>query len=285
MTQEIKLLGNSTATVEIIRNEQDKLLVKKSCAGKHASRLLTQINKQKEFKDFEGIKTPKIFEVITSNDYTEFKMEYVNGLDFVSFTNIADKNDFIEVVQKIVKLINFEFQNSHIAKFPKDLWTNKVKQVIADSMDLVKVDFHDLEKYLIENIPENLLIGKCHGDLTFSNIIVEREKSVYTFDFLDPPVESPYEDAAKFLQDAQFFWSLQKFSGECDKTKVKVYWSFAAELLRNSLSAKCDMLLLKKFQLLGMLRIIPYTKDKSKLKFLESCLQGLLDDFNSTMCR
>jgi len=150
---------------------------------------------------------------------------------------------------------------------------------------LVKVDFHDLEKYLIENIPENLLIGKCHGDLTFSNIIVERERSVYTFDFLDPPVESPYEDAAKFLQDAQFFWSLQKFSGECDKTKVKVYWSFAAELLRNGLSAKCDMLLLKKFQLLGMLRIVPYTNDKSKLKFLESCLQGLLDDFNSTMCR
>lgn len=285
MTQEIKILGNSTATVEIEKDQQGRLFVKKSCVGKDASRLLLQASKQNSFDGFGGIKTPKIFETKHSENRTELRMEYINGLDFIRFTNLANKNDFIEVIQKLINLINQEFEESNLLPFPLKTWNSKVKQVIHSCSTQVKVDLPNIEKILLSDLPEHLPIGKCHGDLTFSNVMVERDKTIYVFDFLDPPIESPYEDVAKFLQDAQFFWSLQKFNDNCDKTKVKIYWNYAAQLLENRIFERCDRKILKKFQLLGLLRIVPYTKDVDKLKFLEGNLQGLLDDFNSTMCR
>lgn len=285
MTQEIKLPGNSSAIVEIKRDDSGKLFVKKSCTGKDANRLLVQANKQNSFGELDAIKAPKIFEIIVVKNYVELRMEYVNGLDFVRFTNLANKDDFIEIIKRLVDLLDREFNESTLESFPVAIWTDKVHRTIESCSKIIKFDSNKIEKILLENLPNKFPMGRCHGDLTFSNIIVDRNKTIYTFDFLDPPIESPYEDVAKFLQDAQFFWSLQKFNDKCDKTKIKIYWSYAAKLLRENIFKKCDVELLRKFQILGLMRIVPYTKDPDKLKFLENSVQGLLNDFDFTVCR
>jgi len=138
----------------------------------------------------------------------------------------------------------------------------------------------------LQSIPDQILLGECHGDLTFSNIIVERPGKICIFDFLNPPFETPYEDAAKFLQDAQFFWSIMKHKGNFDKTRVMIYWSYAESILRSELEKICDFNTLRKFQILGLLRIIPYTFDDKILQSLRKLVTNEVEnDLSSSLRR
>ena len=50
-------------------------------------------------------------------------------------------------------------------------------------------------------------VGFCHGDLTFSNLLVNaKSRRIALFDFLDSFVESPLQDLAKLRQDTAYFW-------------------------------------------------------------------------------
>ena len=280
----IKIPGNSSARIDVVKDSNGSLIVQKSCVGDAAIRLSVQAEKQKNFKFLDGVRTPEILRIDQSDQTCKVTMEYVNGLDFVSFTNTCCKNDFLNAIQKLVKLINEEFSTSTRQDFPAKAWSYKANSSIENS-GLDKDTKDKLRQELLQNLPDKISMGTCHGDLTFSNCLVEKDGTICIFDFLNSPIETPYEDAAKFLQDAQFFWSLHKFTGSCDPTRIMIYWKFAENLLRLSLKDKCDFSILKKFQILGILRIIPYTQSDNTLKFLTNCVQRLLNDPYSSVCR
>lgn len=54
----------------------------------------------------------------------------------------------------------------------------------------------------------SLPAGRCHGDLTLSNIIVEGSRA-HVLDFASLPIESPAIDACKLLQDAVHGWAVR----------------------------------------------------------------------------
>lgn len=280
----IILPGNSSATISVKNNFAGELIVEKTCTGSQAERLLRQANKQLSFVSRQRIRTPRITNLITERNLTKIEMEYVKGQDLVSFTTTSGKEEFTDVIGQIIEFILQEFNESVHVEFPIKKWTTKVEDTLSKLPDNF-TEKQDLEKCLLQNLPETILVGPCHGDLTFSNCIVERNGNLCVFDFLDPPIETPYEDAAKFLQDAQFFWSLQKFKGECDKTKVKIYWSFAENLFKSKLNSHYNPDTLEKFQVLGLLRIIPYTRDEETLRFLLDSIRGILNAATSTLCR
>lgn len=286
MTNEslISLPGNSSAIISIKSNDAGDLIVEKTCTGSHAERLVRQANKQLSFVNKKRIRTPRITNLFTEQGLTKLEMEYIKGQDLVNFTTTSGKEAFVDVIGQIIDFILQEFNESVHVEFPIRQWSTKVEDVLS-KLPANFTEKQDLEKCLLQNLPETLLVGPCHGDLTFSNCIVERNGNLCIFDFLDPPIETPYEDAAKFLQDAQFFWSLQKFKGECDKTKVKIYWSFAEKLLKSKLKSYCNPDTLEKFQVLGLLRIIPYTRDEETLRFLHNSIRGILNATTSTLCR
>jgi hypothetical protein len=267
----ILLPGNSRASIEILESAEFGLHVKKTCTGDTSFRLIRQIEKQKEFKNSERIRSPKVFDMKISKFSVEASMEYVRGQDFISFTNTASKKEFDLIVGILIDLIREEFKESIMTEFPIDIWNSKVNSVLRHCVEkhvFSQLDVDHIDNFLNQDLPKTILLGKCHGDLTFSNVIVETSNSVCIFDFLDPPISTPYEDAAKFLQDAQFFWSINKYIAHFDDVRVKIYWSHAADVLRDSLSEICDFELLRKFQVLGLLRILPYTEDESMIKFL-----------------
>jgi len=285
----ILLPGNSSALIEVLENSEFGLHVKKTCTGDSSSRLIRQIEKQREFKNSDKIRTPKIFDVHVSKFSVEASMEYIRGQDFISFTNIASKKEFELIVGLLIDLINEEFKQSTLTEFPLVAWQAKVNSVLRHCLEkklLSQLDIDLIDNFLNRDIPKKILLGRCHGDLTFSNVIVENINSICIFDFLDPPISTPYEDAAKFLQDAQFFWSINKYIAHFDDVRVKIYWSHAADMLRDSLSEICDFNLLRKFQVLGLLRILPYTTDKAVIQFLtDSLIKEVKSDSNSSMRR
>jgi hypothetical protein len=217
-------------------------------------------------------------------------MEYIRGDDFITYTNSASKEEFEKTVSILIDFISSEFENSKLENFPYDVWESKVKSVInvcKDQNHFSSSMLEELDAFLLEQLPEKIHIGNCHGDLTFSNVIVERFDRVCVFDFLDPPFETPYEDVAKFLQDANFFWSINKHLGSFDKTRVKIYWSHASEMLLEKIGAMCDLKTLRKFQVLGLLRILPYTTDLTLIQFLKESLNKEVknDSFTSVWRR
>lgn len=286
MTNEslISLPGNSSATILIKNNDAGDLIVEKTCTGSQAERLVRQANKQLSFINRKRIRTPCILNLITEQGLTKLEMEYIKGQDLVSFTTTSGKEAFTDVICQIIDFILQEFNESFHVEFPAKQWITKVEDVLS-KLPANLIEKQNLEKCLLQNLPETILVGPCHGDLTFSNCLVERNGNLCIFDFLDPPIETPYEDAAKFLQDAQFFWSLQKFKGECDKTKVKIYWSFAEKLFKSKINNYCNPEILEKFQILGLLRIIPYTRDEETLRFLIDSIRGILNASTSTLRR
>lgn len=273
-----RLLGNSSASIEFFLDIEKKF-VRKTCYVEDGRRLLRQIDKQQSYISFNNILAPKIYDVITTHEKTVVDMEFAQGLDFVSYTSYVDCSEFKNTFNLIIEFLEKEFNESKFFDFPRDAWVGKVESTFSSLKkrnDLDKELLIKCRHYLLNELPKVIKIGKCHGDLTFSNMIVSEEsKKIYIFDFLDPPIETPYEDMAKVLQDAEFFWSLQKYSGTCDKTRVKILWESAARILKKRM--QYDEKILKKFQVLGMLRIIPYTDDVNNVYFIQDSLRRLIE--------
>jgi hypothetical protein len=270
----VKLPGNSQAHIEIC-SVNGQQFIKKTCTGLAAIRLLKQIKKQREFTPTDRVASPRIDKITIAGDVVSVFMEYIVGLDFVTYTSCCEVDDFNQSIDSLVSIVIDEFRSSTIMPFPREIWLKKVDSACScESIDSEIV--RECRTILTTDLPNEIPIGPCHGDLTFSNVIVSANNTLFVFDFLDPPIETPYEDVAKILQDADFFWSLQKFNGKCDVSRVKIFWEHAANMLRQKMHEILVPELLRKFQILGLLRIVPYTNERKIVEFVTSSLRKLI---------
>lgn len=282
----IKIVGNSGCPVEIVQDESCHTFVRKSCISKSSARLIRQIQKQENFKH-DLIKSPKVLRQKIDEDRYIVEMQYVKSLDFVTFTGNSDIESYNRVSNVIVDFVKEEFERATIMKFPKTDWENKVFDVSKKISDQNKMSDSDLRKindFLLKDLPEEILVGNCHGDLTFSNILIGENNEVFFIDFLDPPVESPYEDFAKILQDTSHLWSVHHFNGACDKAGVRIRWNYFERLLFEKVFPLIDLHTLKKIQVLSLFRIVPYTEKIDILGFLlDSISKEISIASNTTM--
>lgn len=271
----IKLPGNSNASVDLV----NRSLIKKIFPKHEKQRAIQQIKKQIDFVSSK-IKTPTVFDVTETSSDISVLMEYVVSQDFVTYTSTATKFDYIQSIETIVDFIINQIDSSKKQAFHEDKWLQKLENV-TKSIKLkhgFDIDFK-VRSFLEKNLPKNIIVNSCHGDLTFSNILVGRQNQLYFIDFLDPIIETPYEDIAKFLQDAEYFWSLQKYRGNVDQTKVKIYWNYAAKHLYHAIDQKIDIEVLRKIQTMSLLRILPYSKTKDTTSFLLRAIEECISCF------
>jgi aminoglycoside phosphotransferase len=284
----IKIVGNSGCPVEIIQNDSGLPFVRKSCSIESSSRLIQQIKKQIDFQH-ESIKSPHVIRQFTDNDRYFAEMQYVRSLDFVTFTGTSTNESYERVCSSIVDFVKDEFMKSTIEKFPAESWNVKVSEVCKKVFDQRKISYetlNEIKSFLLSDLPEEILVGKCHGDLTLSNVLISESNEVFFIDFLNPPIESPYEDVAKILQDTTHQWSVHHFSGSCDRSGIAIRWNHFENLLFERLKSLIDMHTLKKIQVLSLLRIVPYTEKSHILRFLtDSILKEISIASNITMCR
>ena len=144
-------------------------------------------------------------------------------------------------------------------------------------MSLYKKIFKKIYSNL-DNVKVNLK-GKCHGDLTLSNIIINSDlKKIILIDFLKTFNESPLQDICKLIQDLRLYWSSRRLNKTnilrakifCDN--IKPFMHIKNESLYKILDLEMSMTLL---------RIIPYVpkNDFETIKWLETSHEKLEHSF------
>lgn len=228
----IVLNGHSGCSVTLL----DCCIVRKTSSSKeYNDRLITQMKKQKLFTH-EDIFTPKILnEGYDKFGNFYFDMEYIKG---DSLCNIFKKES----------LPTCEYFLEQIKTIHKD--RNKKENILSIVLKKLKELNCDNENIqILTQCDWTVDIGFCHGDLTFENIIISKNK-IYLIDFLDSFVDSPIIDEAKLLQDCFCYWSFKesyipkrKLIHVCDKFNTKQHY--------------CMLLI-------HLLRILPYSSIKIK---------------------
>lgn len=91
-------------------------------------------------------------------------------------------------------------------------------------------------------------------------------RKLILFDFMETYIDTPMQDIAKLRQDTHHHWTLQRYPGEFNETRVyqrlalldtTIAYMFATERYGYSL-----------FQFMNLIRILPYAKDRTTVEYV-----------------
>ncbi len=288
---EIEVKGHSGCKIEIVSEANDLYIYKSSYDKKYLPRLVKQaIKQQQAAKDeYQHVRIPQIFELVHDEEHVSIKMEYVYSRNFIEYFETAGFEQIDYFIKALVLFVEKELKDSVLQKVPVNITINKfydVKKVI-NSNNLLRGDdeilhLMELANAKMETFAKNRFIeipvGRCHGDLTFSNILFNGN-NYYLIDFLDSFIESPLMDIVKIRQDSYHLWSQLMYVKPYDQLRLKIVSEKIDKEIQKYFSryewyAKFYDI----FQLLNMLRILQYAKEEKVVVFLKREIKNLLNN-------
>lgn len=262
-----KLQGHSGCEVFLCKRKDQFTVIKSSSSESYNNRLVSQMSKQKIFYH-EEIKKPKVLSFGTEKQDKEeifwFEMEFISGLPFFQYMEVIGREESAEKFKKILNFINgnnYLHENVEI----------EVRQKIASLEKKLGDDQNYWLDYTKDFDWSKIKKSYSHGDLTFENIIVSNGE-IHLIDFLDTFASSKIIDYSKLMQDLVFGWSWRK------KEKLPFVDLMLMENMLSERLSEFDLLACKKMLVLNILRIIPYSKDKT---FLLGCLDYIKREFKN----
>ncbi|MCF7861513.1 phosphotransferase [Candidatus Woesearchaeota archaeon] len=285
----IRINGHSNFSL-FLQKKKNGYFVEKSSKPKDADRLKRQCHKQEMYSGLmQEDPTISVFfeipEIISRNEDESFSflMKYYNGNSILNVIELGDIYYMDILVDYISRFIRWEIKNSKAGLFEVDKLQHKLKSIrktINTSLENTnKLKFTNHEAYSKEMIKiidrlieisskfagQNIPLGHCHGDLTFSNMIFTNK--IVLIDFLDSYIETPLQDVAKIMQEINLRWSLLMNHNGTDIAKVKIGYGYLKKKLDASLQSimtefKIDSRISSIFYMTTLLRIVPYIKDE-----------------------
>jgi aminoglycoside phosphotransferase len=242
------LKGFSGCVVELHHSHVTKV----SSSKQYNDRLERQIKKQIAFTH-PYIKTPEVY----STGYTD------HGLYYCSMEHIPGKT-----LSETVTLRPTEYSLSLIKsllyyiRYNNTLYVDDNKKIYdkINSYEFPDQRLISIQEDILEQIPTQVPISYCHGDLTFENIIV-KDDTLYFIDFLDSFIQTRYLDLAKILQDVIYCWSWRYENYQSHIKNIMIYDLIKTTFTKEELDFA--HLLLK----INILRIYPYTESTDKFYF------------------
>ena len=249
--------GHSGCKIEL----DSKGRVHKTCPTHYNDRLFRQAAKQMEFKPIGNFRAAKV----TNVGHGYLTMNYEPYKNFDDFLQFSGKKELDFIGESLVYYIRTQCKknrkrvSSKIIQNKYQKVSNQIFRRWGILVSELNFHFYDLPEYLY------LITGHCHGDMTFSNILFDKSEMVL-IDFLDTYLENPIQDYVKLRQDTKHKWSLN-FSNVQNKTKIELALTYIDNMLKEELHTNFQEYY-KEFQLLNLLRIIPYAKNKSVVDYL-----------------
>jgi serine/threonine protein kinase len=280
----IKIKGHSNFEVktEVYNNE---IIIIKSAKKEDKNRLIKQIEKQKYIFNNNFLlncKIPRIIKRVDSN-YISFYMEYIhNSINLIDFLQIENTLKINWLVKCLINIIESYINRCTTKIIDKSILLKKIQDTNYNIINKSVCNSNEVKKYfdfLKDNLDEiRLPVGICHGDLTFSNILIDTNNmNLYLIDFLDNFIESPLFDIIKIRQDTKYFWSLKLCDFQYDKNKVKLTLNFIDNKIHEYFNKySWYNKHYKYFQILNLLRILQYCKDNEIKEFLIEKLDKLI---------
>ncbi len=266
-----KLVGHSGCKIELVQ-KNNRLIVKKTSKSiDYNQRLFQQCLKQMRYAN-EVFRSPKVLNWGYEDELFVFEMEYINGISFYEYFRSLDLNLIAPIAKQFLEsLIPKEiiFCGCYYEMLSKIESLNNqiggVNEGIEKSIDVLRNFSWDMWS-----------VSKCHGDLTFENIIYDRDK-FYLIDFLDSFAGSWIMDIAKIFQDLEVYWSYR--NGLLDHN-VKL----RCHLLKNMIINRILMMengpglvvTIYHLLLLNLLRIIPYIRTDETERFVNRSIEKVL---------
>lgn len=284
---QIEVKGHSGCRIDII-NDGNQLYIEKSTNDKkYIPRLLSQAEKQRKASNecYQHIRVPEIYDITKTENSVTVKMQYVYSKNFITYFEDAGFDQINYFIHALKIFLDSEIKASKIKAISKQVIIDKFNDVCGKirNNNILNSDeeiiyiirnsqriFHSLENEIL--IP----IGKCHGDLTFSNILFNGN-NYYLIDFLDSFIESPLLDIVKIRQDSAYGWSQIMVVNSFDKVRMDlIYDKIDLEIDRYFLQFSWYEHYYKIFQLMNFLRILQYAKEKNVIDFLKPILVSLV---------
>ena len=278
---QIKENSNSNDNVHLEKDGQD-FVIKKTWVD--PDRGFESIKKQIQFGEIRLnsliVRSPTVFYTQRINNQ-EFiaKMEYVDGLSGAEIVKNGSRKISLSLKEALSSVVSKNIENSNIEKVGAKVFIDKIDKIQKNNLD---GDFNQMliflkNKFYTHKIIE-LPLGPCHGDLTFSNIIVSPTGSLNLIDFLPSFIESPIWDIVKIYQDLKYGWSYRYLKGPRNASAKLFFQS----CIPNQLSIynkvwRHEILLLNA---LNLSRLIPYIKDVNTKKWVLSKLRESLKEIS-----
>jgi len=280
--------GNSGCDVRIL-SDLDKVIVRKSStSNKYNRRLKMQVDKQRHCQERNRIQSVRIPRILSETEVGGFyvaDMEYVYFHNSVDFFSSASRPALDSVYTAVANFVDEEIQGSKIVEVPMKIFRDKVDEIALAIHSGVGASKFDDSLSRIRRAMEKkgeliMPVGTCHGDLTFSNIMIASDASaIALIDFLDSFIESPLLDIAKLRQDTLFNWTLLMSDHVQDRIRFRQIMGYIDRKLNDKFMEKSwyrhniDLILA-----VNMLRIAPYSQSDKVRDFIITAIDSLRFD-------
>lgn len=285
---EIQVKGHSGCQIDIVNDGNSLYIYKSTHDPKYLNRLYLQAKKQQEAsrREYQHIRIPEIFEIDKTDEHLIIKMEYVYSKNYIDYFEDAGFDNISYFVKALKIFVDAEIADSPIQKVDTSIVKDKFADVCSkcQSNNALTLSGGGMNSLLeqcrkvFESLPSfiEIPVGKCHGDLTFSNILFNGN-NYYLIDFLDSFIESPLLDIVKIRQDSQFEWSRLMYEGEVDLVRL----SIISQKIDRGIDAYYSQYEWYKkyyhvFQLMNFLRILQYAKEERVIVYLKNVIKSML---------
>lgn len=120
-----------------------------------------------------------------------------------------------------------------------------------------------------------MLLGPCHGDLTFGNMLWDGEGFLWVFDFLDTFLESPLMDLVKLRQDTLCRWTWGHM-GSKEDVPPALHETLDMELMLYVSRRSWARDWFPEMSALNLARVFQYSTNEAELHFLMARAKGEL---------
>jgi thiamine kinase-like enzyme len=277
--------GHSGCILEMIQVNQECLVKKSTNRPDYIRRLEKQCKKQILFSKTNRLDifaAPKIHSQIKSEKEYSFCMDFIASSDAITFLLEAPKDKLDFFFESMVALIREELSASQECDVSSSFY-DKLQSVEA------KLCVHKLyrpklslllKEYREKILPKKIEIpmGKCHGDLTLSNILISHTKQKITLiDFLDVFIESPLQDMVKIRQDTKYLWSSHLYRGKIDAQRYKLVMRYLDQRFVTAFKVfKCYREYYTAFQVMNLLRVLCYCDNEQTYNSMLNSIENVL---------
>ena len=281
----ISIQGHSGCDIEIIDKDSNLFVRKSTKDTSYFKRLLLQAEKQKSDNCIgKNILNPNIYEIEQTDNEAYMIMDYIYANNFIDFFEHASSSQIDNFIDIFIKYIKDEYDKCKITKIDKSVFVNKFLSVEKNCYKNELLKNNNLVNTILEKskqkfnkLPENieLPIGKCHGDLTFSNILFSTD-NIYFIDYLDSFIETPIQDIVKLRQDTKYFWSVMMYHNKYDIIRLNMIFNYIDNKINEYfINDQYYKNIYDTLQLMNILRILPYVKNTKIRDFVLNILISL----------
>ena len=284
----LEVKGHSGCQIDIVPEENGLFVYKSTSDPKYLERLALQARKQREAgkPKYQHIRIPEIVSLEQTPTETIVKMPYVYSKNFIEFFEQAGFEQIDYFINALTSFIDDEIAQSPVQKVSASIFHSKMDEIrtkcsrntIFDG-DAEIIELLDRSEKVFKSLPEyvEIPVGVCHGDLTFSNILFNGN-NYYLIDFLDNFIETPLQDIAKLRQDTAFRWSQLMYTKKFDDVRLHIICDKIDRAIDEYFGAKYEWYnqYYHIMQLMNILRIFPYAKERKVVDYLKNIISGLL---------